>query len=232
MIALDSIGNWGIHVDKNSSSPTEPQNAPLSFLCDGAPANEVSFGPNNQVAMACAASGFFGNLFLPVCLTSLPSAHQSVNFAPGDVGYSFTPAIAYQPAYEFGPPIGGSSTGYYSMDTTDVVAVGDIEAQSTTMTNLGGGIGAPFWFYWLPVGMNITVDGAGEGGGPLVAQVVSNDGHSITLDTPAKKGVQAQNIHWQSGTVQPCGAPGQTCCTNALCDSGAACNNNVCVATP
>jgi hypothetical protein len=196
MIALDSIGNWGLSVDNNSAMPSSSDTTPFSFLCDGNKANQVSFGPNNHVPTPC---GFWGDQFLPLCLTQLPSANdqQPLNFVPGDIGY----APNYQPAYTFAAPAGGNN-GYYSLDSSSIIVTGDLDQGSAIVRNIKGGLGNMFWYYWLPTGMNVTVEGAGAASAGLAAQVLSNDGYTITLSALASATVHGANIRWQGGTVQ------------------------------
>jgi hypothetical protein len=201
LIALDSIGNWGLRVDNNSSMPTSSDSAPFSLLCDGNKANHISVGPNNSFTVPCGPPHFWGNEFLPLCLAQLPSSSSPwpLNFVPGDIGY--TPD--YQPMFVFSAP----ASGYYSMDTTSTIATGDLDAGSMTIGNLGGGLGGGFWYYWFPSGMNITVDGAGAAGAALDAQVVANDGTQLILDTAAATTVRGATIRWQGGAVSLLGKP-------------------------
>jgi hypothetical protein len=150
-------------------------------------------------------------------------ANCPFNIAPGDFGYDLAYAtLGYDPAastaFQFGAPDGGAATGYFSFDTTDTVSTGDLAAGSNTITNLGalcsnltgdademdGGVHciAPgqFWWYGLPVGMNVTVAGAGADGG-LNAQILADDGKKVTLDTAATTPVTGAHITWQGGAV-------------------------------
>jgi hypothetical protein len=194
MIALDSIGNWGLRVDGNVSSPSSSSTAPDNFFCDNNLANHVSFGPTNNAGVLCS---YPRNRFLPICLTTNPPTALPINFVHGDVGY----ADSFKPAYVFSSPAPGAKTGYFSMDTTDTIATGNLTANSTTISGLGGGAGGDTWYYWFPSGMNITIAGAGDAGAPLAAQVVANDGNTITLDKPAATSVNGAKITWQGGVV-------------------------------
>jgi hypothetical protein len=192
MIALDSIGNWGLHVDGNASMPSSSNTAPDNFFCDGNIANQVSFGPSNTATVLCS---YPKNRFLPICLTTNPPSGLPITFVPDEIGY----ADGFKPAYVFSAP--GAKTGYFSMDTTDLIATGNLTANSTTISGLGGGAAGQTWWDWFPVGMNITIAGVGDGGAPLAAQVIANDGNTITLDHAAKMSLNGAYITWQNGVV-------------------------------
>jgi hypothetical protein len=170
--------------------------------------------------------GYPGYGYLPVNLVEPPvrtnsecmgGANCPFNFVPGDFGYDLGYAtFGFDPggqnAFQLAAPDGGATTGYFSFDTADPVSTGDLGEGSATITNLGAGcadvtaggvaclVPGSYWWYGLPVGMNITIAGAGEGGA-LAAQVVGNDGTQVTLDTAAATAVAGAIITWQGGQV-------------------------------
>jgi hypothetical protein len=56
-------------------------------------------------------------------------------------------------------------------------------------------------YRWLPVGMNVVIAAAGNGGADLRARVLANDGNKLMLDTPAGTSQNAANVTYEPLTL-------------------------------
>jgi len=132
----------------------------------------------------------------PMALSHLPTTGDiyKYGYQSGTVGYDTN----YRPAYAFtapsntpyaaaGPsftPAGGG--GFYSLDTSSVIAIGSISSGTAPNTMaVTGGISNGVESEWLPVGMNVCVSNAATSTTPLCARILANNGSTVTLDQSA-----------------------------------------------
>jgi hypothetical protein len=223
MILLTAPGNWGLYVDGNTLAPG-PASAPIAhFLANPAQANQITIGPNNDVTRY---TGYTGAVFADFVAVGFAAPPATINFQPNDTGYNPYPTEAYQlvvPGFEGYSPT-TSPKAYFSKDTTDLVATGELVQENGVqkIQNLSGGDvcgGAPFWYYCLPPGVHIVITPEpASGARPFFAVVTANDGTGLVIDTFAPTDLTQATIRWVDGTGigAPCNSPSD-CQAGLLC---------------
>lgn len=183
--------SWGCHnvtVTGNELIAESVSQQVDFFIRAGATNQSWQIGTNTIATTNTAL--YAGLAYLPVAKSSMPTA-PGLQQKGGDVLFNTDPA---QPTWIVTSP----SVGY---GATVVVNVA-MTAGSTAATVVPGGT-----YDWraLPPGMNIVIDGAGAGGDPLSARIVSND-HTVdsasaptalVLNTAAATTVSAAPVRFQ-----------------------------------
>jgi len=233
--AVSQNGAWNVFIDGNTLQPTATANAAQKMVSNGFKASNIKLGPNNKASMLRAGgsafdtAGSFVEYGFPSNYLQQTTVLGPLNYMNGDIGYDNN----NRPAYVFlGPTQGGSSPdanqGFWSFDTSTVVAVGSINSGSNSLTLGSSAVcGGASMNNCFPIGMNITVANAGPSAGPLNAKVVgaacSNSGgggssgcnaappaftYTLILDTAAGATANNTNITWRNGSQPVPIAPG------------------------
>lgn len=129
----------------------------------------------------------YANLeYLPVLKDSIPTAYLIQKH--GDVVSDSSGAARWK--------VTVPGDGYGAFDTSTTIVDVQMTAGSEVATIVTGGSEN---IDWLPPGMNLAVDGAGDGGTTLLATVTSNSGGStVVLDTAANVTVSAAAVRYQA----------------------------------
>jgi hypothetical protein len=200
-IEFVSIGNYDIAISGNQLNPSSSAFAPKYQLYQFNEQNQISLGAENTYTYV-QTSQYISRYTIPYNVTDPTSTVLIGQY--GDAIYDTSEAAFWT--------VTAPLFGYGSEDTTNVEATGNMTAGQTTITNLAGSSycgGAPFWYYCLPEGMNITIAGAGPEGVDLNARILTladSTGSAtvpdtIVLNTPALTSVTGANIKYQSMTA-------------------------------
>jgi hypothetical protein len=200
-IFFPSVGNFDIAVSDNQLNPTSSSLAPQYQIYQFNEQNHITLGTGNTYTYV-GTSQYVSPYTIPYNVTD-PTITVLIG-KRGDTIYNAS-GIPYW-------IVTAPAVGFGSEDTTHAQATGNMTAGQNTITNLTGTsycAGAQFWYYCLPVGMNITVAGAGASGADLNARITALQDSTgtasvpdtIVLDTSATTPVTSANIKYQGMTA-------------------------------
>ncbi|NNU89754.1 glycosyl hydrolase family 28-related protein [Anoxybacillus sp. CHMUD] len=179
---------YGVTVENNYCESADMTKTPKYFLYILSSSFPVNIQARNNTVKNVSTS-LYGNIGnLPFDKDTQPSGNRLVQKF-GDVIIGTTGKNTFV--------VSSPKIGYGCVDTTVVPVTVNATAGSNIATIASNVTGD---YRWLPVGMNITIAGAGASGADLNARILENDGTNLTLDTTIGTTVSGANVNYQGLT--------------------------------